>query len=527
MQIAERAIPPRENSRLKRSFDWTAAVTSEAFMPAVLIAVGLSALYWSLFRFTFGKWTETEGYYSHGFLVPFISGYIVYRWWPKLKQIPVKAGWLAAPFLMVCLWLAYAANRTDIYAILSLAFVLSLMLATWLIAGWRWMLAILAPIAYLLFALPVWEQAINNYTNPLQLASTKVAFHLLQLMALYPVQQDPTTIVLGNYQLQVAVACSGFKLILALLAFAVFFMLIAKLKVWANIVFAASIIPIALFINGLRIALVGVVGNAYGEGAGASFHDYSGYITIILCFILLDRWAKLLGYRKDAEAESGPAAHLSDAGRKALKMRAFTVGALLLLFGAVAFASSKPRPMPGRTEAWMERSAPSQIDDYKVASTYKMEKSTYDELQPYGIICRILSNGDKSFDVTLLASNRKASFHDPRVCFPAQGWQFDDQKRVNLRTDTRGVIPVTIISMIGDDHSPQLAAFFYRGPKGFYATPQALSLAMLIDQFIGRADDEGVFYRFMPGYPDATESELTAFIKEYMDQAPKTSGGFF
>jgi len=527
MQYTEGLSPVREIAKPKRGFSASAIFASEAFWPAVLIAAGIAALFWGLFAFTLGKWEDSEGYYTHGFLVPFISGYIVYRWWPKLKQTPVKAGWVAAPLLIGALWVAYCANRTDIYAILSLTLILLMVLSTWIIAGWRWMVALLAPIGYLLFALPVWDQVINAYTNPLQLMSTKIAFHMLQAMFLHPQMSDTTVINIGSYPLEVAVACSGLKLLLALVAFGVFFLLIARLKLWKSVLFAATIIPLALFMNGLRIALVGVVGHFFGFDAGHKFHDYSGYIVIILCFLLLDRWAKILGFRKDAVEEEAPTEKLAPNVARSLKTRALVVGAALALGGAVVWAAPKPKPLPGRTEAWMERTAPSVVGDYKIESTYKMDPSTYKELQPYGIVCRILSNGKQSYDVTLVASNRKTSFHDPRVCFPSQGWSFDDQKRVVVDTATRGAIPVSIIAMTDEDsNTPQLAAYFYRGPKGFYPTPQALSWSMLMDQFMGR-NDEGVFYRFMPNYKGATEEDLKKFITLYMDQAPKTSGGFF
>ncbi|HEY3782689.1 MAG TPA: exosortase/archaeosortase family protein [Fimbriimonadaceae bacterium] len=527
MQIAEGVHPSRKVAKLKKGFNWFSIASSEGFWPAVLIALGISAIFWGLFTFTYGKWSESEGYYTHGFLVPFISGYIVYRWWPKLKQNKVKAGWAAIPFMLATLWIAYAATRTDIYSILSLLLIIMLLLSIWFIAGWRWMLALLAPTLYLLFALPVWDQAINNYTTPLQLLSTKMAFHMLQAFFMHPKMEDTTTILLGSYHLEVAVACSGFKLLLALVAFGAFFMLIAKLKWWANAIFAASIIPIALVMNGLRIAMVGVVGHTWGFDAGAKFHDYSGYIVIILCFLLMNKWAKILGYNKNAVEPDYEVAPLSEVGKKSLKTRAFAVGALLTLTGGILYAAPKPKPLPGRTEAWMESIAPSLIGDYKVTSTYKMEPSTYSELQPYGIVCRIFGNGKESYDVTLVASNRKSSFHDPRVCFPAQDQSIDDQHQVLLQTATRGVIPITVISMTeGDTKNKELAAFFYRGPKGFYATPQALSWAMLKDQFFG-TNDEGVFYRFMPQNPNATEDQMEAFIKEYMDQSGKISGGFF
>jgi exosortase len=528
MQVAEGIAPIRNQGERSSRFSWIAIATSEAFWPAVLIALGLSTIFWTLFRFTYGKWVAADGYYSHGFLVPAIIGYVVYRWWPRLRSIPVKAGWIAVPPLLLLLWVAFAANRTDIYALLSLTLVSSMLLGTWFVAGWRWMAALAAPILYTLFALPVWDQVIQAYTNPLQLISTKVAFNLLKFMGYTVDQQDSTTIVMNRYQLDVGVACSGFKLLLALIAFAVFFMLIAKLKPWANLIFAASIVPLGLFVNGLRISLIGVVGNAYGSEAGAKFHDYSGYITIILCFFLLDRWAKLLGWndKKEDLSETVPAA-LPPSAAKGLKTRAFAVAGMFLLCGAIVFAAPKPRAAAGRTEAWMEKTAPTQIGDFKVTSTYKMEPSTYQELQPYGIVCRIFSNKTQSYDVTLVASNRKTSFHDPKVCFPAQGWSFDSQKRVVVHTQTRGDIPMTIMGMTGEDKSTQLAAFFYRDKKGFYASPQALSWSMFLDQFAGHTDTEGVFYRFMPEHANAKEEDLTSFIARYMDEAPKTSGGFF
>lgn len=527
MQVADAVGLIKESPKEKRSFDALSVVSSEAFWPAVAVALGIAAVFWGLFTFTYSKWLDAEGYYSHGFLVPFISGYIVYRWWPKLKLMPVKAGWAAVPFLAGTLWVAYAANRTDIYFLLSATLVLSMLFGTWLIAGWRWMVALAAPILYTVFALPVWDQVIQNYTNPLQLASTKVAFQLLKLYGLGPIQTDPNKILLNSYQLDVGVACSGFKLLLALLAFGTFFLLIAKLKPWASILFAASIIPLALFVNGLRISFIGVVGNAYGLDAGKAFHDYSGYIVIILCFLILDRWAKLLGWRDRKEEPVTAQVSLPEAAKSSLKKRAYAVAVAFIACGAIVLAAPRPKAAAGRTEAWMEKTAPSVVGDYKTISTYKMEPSTYKELQPYGIVCRIFSNGTKSYDVTILASNRKTSFHDPRVCFPAQGWQFETQKKVPVATKTRGVIPVSVISMEGQDGSEQIAAYFYKGRNGFYATPQALSWAMFLDQFAGRSDNEGVFYRFMPQNANTTEQELTKFISSYVDTAYNTSGGFF
>jgi exosortase len=275
-----------------------AAYRSPAFWPGVAVAIGLTASYWSLYVALWQLWESPDGYYSHGYLVPFISAYIVYRWWPRLSQIPVKPGWLAIPFILVHLLFIRAAFVADIPVLLSLGFILSILFGIWLVAGFRWMLGLALPVGYLIFAMPVWNYAIDSYTNPLQQLSTKVAFHILNLANFSPIQDNiSTTIYLNNFTLDVGVPCSGFKLMVAVTAFTVFFVLISNLKWWANLVMFAVIVPLGLLINGLRVALIGMVGDLRGPEAGMAFHDYSGYITLIVCFFILFKIARGLGWK--------------------------------------------------------------------------------------------------------------------------------------------------------------------------------------------------------------------------------------
>jgi exosortase/archaeosortase family protein len=102
---------------------------------------------------------------------------------------------------------------------------------------------------------------------------------------------------MNSFILNVEVACSGLKLLLALTAFTVFFVLIARLKMWANVIAIALIPVFALLVNGLRIALIGVVGETWGSDAGMKFHDYSGYITLIVCFVVLFKIFRLMGWK--------------------------------------------------------------------------------------------------------------------------------------------------------------------------------------------------------------------------------------
>ena len=273
---------------------------SPAFVPGVLIGAGLLLCFWTLLSKLPDLWMGGDGYYSHGFLVPFIVAYIVQKWWPKLKDIPVKAGWFALVPMFLLAVLVRAAQIAEVQLVLSVTFVIAVLLGIWFVAGWRWMLALSLPTLYLFFMLPIFTTSIEVYTNPLQIYSTKVAFKMLQYLGLQPMMSDIdyTSIYMNNgFILNVGVPCSGLKLVFAVTAFTAFFLLISSLKWWANLVMVAMILPLCLVINGLRIAMIGIVGDHWGAEAGHQFHDYSGYITLVICFFILFKAARWLGWK--------------------------------------------------------------------------------------------------------------------------------------------------------------------------------------------------------------------------------------
>ena len=54
-----------------------------------------------------------------------------------------------------------------------------------------------------------------------------------------------------------------------------------------NVLMAMLVVPLCLLMNGLRIALIGMVGEWNGREAAVQFHDYSGMIMLVLCFFVL------------------------------------------------------------------------------------------------------------------------------------------------------------------------------------------------------------------------------------------------
>jgi hypothetical protein len=217
-----------------------------------------------------------------------------------------------------------------------------------------------------------------------------------------------------------------------------------------------------------------------------------------------------------------------------LKLRSFIVSGALLAFGAWVYLTPKPQPVPGQTEDWMETVAPAVVGDYTFRRsaedpqcTYKAQKMVYDTLLPtVGIVARVYEHGSQGYDVNLIASRDRGSFHDPRVCFTAQKYDIKEEKEIEIPTKHRGKIRATFAKMKGPDGDTS-AVYFYRGPKKqFYSNTSSLKIAMLLEQFKGKTDVDGVFYRFIP-MGDNDPERLIQFIGLYMDTAAKDGQGYF
>lgn len=209
--------------------------------------------------------------------------------------------------------------------------------------------------------------------------------------------------------------------------------------------------------------------------------------------------------------------------------RTYIFAGLLLLAGvALAFSPRPAREV--RTEAWMEDHAPLDFGDYRFLpgpdnpkASYRMNEATYNELVPYGIVARKYTDGRRTFDTVLIASNNKDSFHDPRVCFTGQGWTILQEERIQIPTQTRGTIEATFARMSHAQYGPSIAVFFYRSPARFSATTNSVKWDIFLEELRFGPDIDGVFYRFIPLYANATREELVEFVGEYMDAAAKVS----
>ncbi|HEV2349333.1 MAG TPA: exosortase A [Terriglobia bacterium] len=253
---------------------------------AALLGVLVGFLYYRiLFELVINWWTDPN--FSHGFLIPFFSGLVV---WQKRKQLGTlhpKPSWfglgvIACSLVILCLGVLGA---EFFLARSSFVFLLAGLLIFYL--GWGYFRVLLFPWAFLFFMIPIPVIVFNQVAFPLQFLAAHMAGSLLTFIGV-PVLRDGNIIQLPTMTLEVAQACSGIRSLMSLGALAVIFGYLVETRNLTRIILALASIPIAVAANGLRIMGTGLLGNYWDpDKAQGFFHEFQGWVIFVSSLAML------------------------------------------------------------------------------------------------------------------------------------------------------------------------------------------------------------------------------------------------
>lgn len=262
---------------------------------AFLVLIG--AVYHSIVYDMVMDWYRDDNY-SHGFLVPFIAGYLAYMRRDELLAAevrPANAGLWIVVFGLIMLflgWLAteYFTMRTSLVVIFA-GVVLYLL-------GWKIFKVLLVPLAYLLLMVPIPYIIYDAAAFPLKLFVTKVSVLSLKAMGII-IWQEGNILMFPNITLEVADACSGLRSIMSLLALGAAYAFVLHPKPRDQIILIVSTLPIAIFTNCLRVIATGVLAQYFGAAAAEGFfHEFAGlfvFFGAVVMFValgtVLKRWS--------------------------------------------------------------------------------------------------------------------------------------------------------------------------------------------------------------------------------------------
>jgi exosortase len=154
-----------------------------------------------------------------------------------------------------------------------------------------------APLFFILLSIPPPALVVTALTLPLQMVASRIGEGVLLLVGV-PVVREGNLLRLHSATLEVAEACSGLRSLLSLTAIAALFAWATETSWLKRITLVATAVPIAVVVNGLRVAATGIACETWGRAAAADpWHTMMGWITFAVSLALLLLLPRIFGFR--------------------------------------------------------------------------------------------------------------------------------------------------------------------------------------------------------------------------------------
>jgi exosortase len=245
--------------------------------------------------------------WGHTLLVPAIAGWLIFRDRAKISALqPFQPSWFGLPVVMLGLlvyivafpgvgpkWLPVHHNVRQL-GVAATIFGVALSLF-----GWRPMRYLWFPLAYLvIFGTTYTDRILQIVTERLQDISAVGGYFLLLVLGndvdlagnsitIHPAGTEADGVTpLSPIPLNVAEACSGMRMLVAFMALGTLMAYIGLKQWWQRILLMLLAIPVAVFVNVLRVATLGVL-SLWDRGfSDGQFHTFVGFVWLVPAFLV-------------------------------------------------------------------------------------------------------------------------------------------------------------------------------------------------------------------------------------------------
>jgi len=487
-----------------------------------VIAAALFAFSSALSELSHRWWTEEE--YSHGFLIPLVSVWLLWSRRDALLANIGRPSWIGLALILFAVLVHIIGEYSSLFILSHVAFVVVFFGIALAAGGYSLLRVTFIPIAYLLFAIPVPYFIESNLTLQLQLISSQLGVDVIRLFQI-PVYLSGNVIDLGYYQLQVVEACSGLRYLFPLLSLSFLAAYLFQAPFWQRVLVFLSGIPITIGMNGLRIGLVGVTVDRWGPKAADSvLHAFEGWVIFIACAAILLAeifvLARLSGTRFFQVFHQPPIRHKAPP-QKLTGSNRFTLASALILVcaGGVAVHSIAHRaefvPQRMRFAAFPDligrwQGHPGLLDT-------ATEKGL--GLDDYLLSDYSAANGKPvNLYVAYYSSQRNGyAPHSPVVCIPGGGWSITHLERTSYHGPS-GTFPLNRL-IIHRGGVEQVVYYWFEERGRVIANEYWAKWYLLIDAITENRTDGALIRVTTEVFPGETENDADQRLHAFMAAA--------
>jgi exosortase len=253
----------------------------------IMAFVGVIGLfYYNTLGWLVNSWMNNE-YYSHGLLVPLISGYIIWNMRNELASLERKQAHEGLAVFVAGLVLQGISVLWTIRFLSGISLILTISGVILYLFGREFIKKIWFPLFFLLLMVPL--PFVDMVAAPAQTISAIASSGLANYIGL-PVQREGLVLTIPAGSFEVGLECSGINSLISLLTIGIIFAFILEGKKTMKFAILLSAIPLALAGNIIRITSVLAVANKYGSNVAMNyFHDFSSMLmfSIALCGLFI------------------------------------------------------------------------------------------------------------------------------------------------------------------------------------------------------------------------------------------------
>ena len=274
--LAEVRKQPLSLAELLRKFGWQGAL---------LVAVLLALYAPVLVRLVRQWWADPD--YSHGFLVPLLSAYLIWQRRDKLAEVARKPSNWGLLVVLGSLGLLFLGSLGAELFLTRISIIGTICGLIAYFSGWKLLRATAFPLAFLLFAVPIPVIIYNEIVFPLQFLASRFATSCLETLNLFPIMREGNVLIMPGMRLEVVEACSGIRSLMSLLALAAGYGYLVEKSIAVRWFLFLAMVPLAIVSNGTRVMITALMTNYIGPKAAEGFmHEFSGWVIFVVATAL-------------------------------------------------------------------------------------------------------------------------------------------------------------------------------------------------------------------------------------------------
>ncbi len=466
------------------------------------------------------RWSSYEEY-SHGFFVPPIVLWLLWRQRRSIVPIFGDASWLAVPAILLAILFLLTGEYSALFILIQAGFVLGLMAIVLATGGLNFMKIAAVPMFMLILTIPLPYFLEAELSARLQLLSTTLGSAVLDLLNI-PVYTQGNLIDLGDFRLQIQDACSGLRYLYPLLSIGFIFAYLYQASFWRRGVLFLSAIPISILMNVIRIAGTGILVNLWGPAMAEGFlHEFAGWLIFMLCLLIMAGEIKLLEQtgRKRSLGESlslpEPAHHPDKAGL--VRYRPLLVVAFM-----TAFAILADHHMTHRQEY---------VPPHLPLDSFPLQLGNWQAQHPDDInhASELIGTGDylmanyrenNGTPVNLFLSyypsqSKGVSPHSPEVCMPGNGWIMSSPTVMHLAMPDGHTLSL-LRATISRSNEQQLMYYWFDERGRDLTNAYLMKWYLIRDAILTHRSDGGMVRLITPilntELPDKADQRLQSFL---------------